>query len=74
MCDSRYRGCSLWNTTNIGTRKVEVLNSLRMKTTAEENDVNNIFADVSVTPAASGVTETSAKCRFLRFLWPVFSL
>jgi len=32
-------------------RKVEVLNSLIMKIMAKENDVSDIFADISVTPA-----------------------
>ena len=35
----------------MGTRKVEVLNSIRMQITDKENDVNDIFANVSVTLA-----------------------
>jgi len=35
----------------MGIRKVEVLNSIRMKITDKENDVNDIFANVSVTHA-----------------------
>jgi len=35
---------------NFGTRKAEVLNSLVVKIMANENDINNKFADVSLTP------------------------
>jgi len=34
---------------HFGTRKVEVLNSIIMKTTAKAINVNDIFVDVSVT-------------------------
>jgi len=44
---------------NIGTGKVEGLNSLIMKITVKENDVNDIFADVSVTPATKCTDDSS---------------
>ena len=46
-----FRGViSTYGRTNVavGTRKVEVLNSIRMKITDKENDVNDIFANISV--------------------------
>jgi len=48
----------------IGTRKAEVLNSLIMKLTVNENDTNNILQTV----------RSRNVCRLYRFHWPWFSL
>jgi len=71
------------------TRKAEALNSLLMKTTAKENNINDILQTFltdhknlqqdhcsSICNALmmiTGVIETFAKCRY-RFHWPWFSL
>jgi len=56
-----------------GTRKVEVPNSLIMKITANENDINDSLQTSPVCNALmmrTGVIETFAKCRLYRFHWP----
>jgi len=41
------------NKSNFGTRKAEVLKSPIMKTAITDNDANDLFGEVSVTPPAA---------------------